>query len=353
MNYVIGDVHCQIHALTNLLEKLNIKEDDVVYFTGDFMDRAITHDDEIKTLKWFVDNISSDGKYRSVKSNHDNDYCNRIVNMLKFNRLIDDGFGLASTKREEENIELKLKFKEIYETLPLYYEIIENDRKYLVTHSWIIYNNDMGYAGEEYINKDDVSEQLSFWDRDFSIDDNSYSCNSNSYTIIHGHTITGFIRDLKSALYNPTYKIYKIGDYNINIDCGAFLTPIFGGNLAAYRIEDGKEFYAYDDHMQLCSIVELNNDKKYSRISFNKFLMLYYSIFNDPSVCENISYDSNDINVSEEAKLAIDYVNSLKAESEFEYLHASSSINSKMWEIIKYWRSNMDMLLEKYKDFNK
>lgn len=352
MNYIIGDVHCQIHALTTLLEKLNIQEDDVVYFTGDFMDRAITHEDEIDTLKWFVDNISSDGQYRSVKSNHDDSYCHEINRMSDLSKMPQDMVWI-NTAIKDLHMELKLKFKEIYDTLPLYYEIVENDRRYIVTHSWIVYNNEIGYMGEEHIYKEQISEQFSFWDRDFSMDDYSYCSNSNSYTIIHGHTITGFIRDTKTALYNPTYKIYKVNDYNINVDCGAFLTPIFGGNLAAYRIEDGKEFYAYDDHMQLCSIVELNNNKEYSRISFNKFLMLYYAIFNNQSMCENISYDSNDTNVSEEAKLAIDYVNSLKAENEFEYLHASCSLDSKMWEICKYWRSNMDMLLEKYKDFNK
>lgn len=352
MNYVIGDVHGQIHALTTLLEKLNIKDDDIVYFTGDFMDRAITHEDEIETMKWFVNNISNDGQYRSVKSNHDDSYCHEINHRLEFNKILENEFG-QNPLTQDQHIELKLKFKEIYETLPLYYEIISNGRKYIVTHSWIVYNNDMGYRGEECIYKENISEQFSFWDRDFSVDDYSYCSNSNSYTIIHGHTITGFIRDTKTALYNPTYKIYKIGDYNINVDCGAFLTPIFGGNLAAYRIEDGEEFYAYDDHMQLCSIVELNNDKDYSRISFNKFLMLYYSIFNDPSIYEDISYDGDDVNVSEEAKLAIDYADSLKAECEFELINSLSRINSKMGDIRKYWSENKDMLLEKYSDFNK
>ena len=351
MNYVIGDVHCQIHALTTLLEKLNIKDDDIVYFTGDFMDRAITHEDEIETVKWFVNNISNDGQYRSVKSNHDDSYCHEMDRQLEFNKILESEFGQSSLT-QDPNIELKLKFKEIYNTLPLYYEIIANDRKYIVTHSWIVYNNEIGYKGEEHIYKEQISEQFSFWDRDFSVDDYSYCSNSNSYTIIHGHTITGVIRDTKSALYNPTYKIHKIGDYNINVDCGAFLTPIFGGNLAAYRIEDGKEFYAYDDHMQLYSITELNADKEYSRVHFNKFLILYYSIFNNPSLWEDISYDHDDVNVSEEVKLAIDYANSLKSENKFDLLASLSSIESKVGEIRKYWSINKDMLLEKYSNFN-
>lgn len=352
MNYVIGDVHGQIHALTTLLEKLNIKDDDIVYFTGDFMDRAITNEDEIETMKWFVNNISNDGQYRSVKSNHDDSYCHEIIRMSDLSKMPPDMVWINSSIKDP-HMELKLKFKEIYDTLPLYYEIIENDRKYIITHSWIVYNNEIGYMGEEHIYKEQISEQFSFWDRDCSVDDYSYCSNSNSYTIIHGHTITGFIRDTNSALYNPTYKIYKVNDYNINVDCGAFLTPILGGNLAAYRIEDGKEFYAYDDHIQLCSIVELNNDKEYSSLHFNKFAMLYYSIFNYPSIVEDISYDSDDVNVSEEAKLAIDYANSLKAGNQFELLHSLSTINSKMGNIREYWSNNKDMLLEKYSDFNK
>lgn len=71
MHYVIGDVHCCFKELKLLLNKIESQDSDaIIYFVGDWVDRG---PNVSEVMKWVVDNITTDGKYRSVRGNHDHE----------------------------------------------------------------------------------------------------------------------------------------------------------------------------------------------------------------------------------------------------------------------------------------
>lgn len=69
MHYVIGDVHGCYDEMMALLEKIeSLDTDPQIIFVGDFIDRGPKVD---RVLDWCMKNITADGKYRSVRGNHE------------------------------------------------------------------------------------------------------------------------------------------------------------------------------------------------------------------------------------------------------------------------------------------
>lgn len=69
MHYVIGDVHGCYDELMNLLNRIDADDSDAKFcFLGDFPDRG----PKIReTLDWMLANITEDGKYQSIRGNHE------------------------------------------------------------------------------------------------------------------------------------------------------------------------------------------------------------------------------------------------------------------------------------------
>lgn len=69
MHYVIGDVHGCFNELKLLLNRIESGDSDaIIYFVGDWIDRG---EQVADVMQWVVDNITTSGKYRSVRGNHD------------------------------------------------------------------------------------------------------------------------------------------------------------------------------------------------------------------------------------------------------------------------------------------
>ena len=69
MHYVIGDVHGCYDELMRLLQKIEEKDNDaIIYFVGDLIDRGPK---VWEVLNWAMEHITPDGKYRSVRGNHE------------------------------------------------------------------------------------------------------------------------------------------------------------------------------------------------------------------------------------------------------------------------------------------
>jgi len=248
MHYVISDVHCQIDALLLLLAKLNLTPEDEVYFVGDWFDRAYTEDEYLRTLQWMVENLKEGSQFKSVLGNHDVDMILHIENydsiMEEMNRMF-GGYCASSGQRSKASIYYEPLLK-ILQQFPLYVELNVNDTDYIITHSWLVDSNDIG-IGYEGFNKDTVNMRMSIWDREYSWRSCDDECPKDMPIVIHGHTITKYHMKAKDFIGSPYCKIVKLGNHNINIDCGAAMSVVHGGNLAAYRIEDGAEFYSYDN----------------------------------------------------------------------------------------------------------
>ena len=68
MHYVIGDIHGCYNRFMELLNKLYLKEDDIVILIGDIIDRG---KQSPQMLKWAMENITADGRFQMVLGNHE------------------------------------------------------------------------------------------------------------------------------------------------------------------------------------------------------------------------------------------------------------------------------------------
>ena len=69
MHYCIGDIHGCFDEMLLLIQKIeNTDKDAEFIFLGDFIDRGPK---VWETVNWAMENITKDGKYRSVRGNHE------------------------------------------------------------------------------------------------------------------------------------------------------------------------------------------------------------------------------------------------------------------------------------------
>ena len=69
MHYVIGDVHGCYTELMSLLDKIESQDAEAqIIFVGDWVDRG---SEQKQVLDWMMEHITEDGKYQSVRGNHD------------------------------------------------------------------------------------------------------------------------------------------------------------------------------------------------------------------------------------------------------------------------------------------
>lgn len=241
--YVIGDVHGCYDDLMVLFSKINMHREDTYYFVGDWIDRAPSDEMQMQLIKWFNTYISRDGMFRSVMGNHD--YFNVTKNIA--------GCLEGLMDRYESDIRT---FVDKVRSLPLCYVEDIKCQKNLITHSWVVDS-----SGNELplhkLYKADIYKSV--WERKHSI--SSYPVD---FRVIHGHTnvVHHSVIDLKHpSIIN---RVRYFNEHNIDIDCGCYLGIQSGGNLAAYRLEDNKIFYAYDEddvRIRCEDIEEVSNGK--------------------------------------------------------------------------------------------
>ena len=69
MHYVIGDVHESYDEMLALMDKIEKRDPKAEFiFVGDFIDRGNCTK---RMLNWCMENITPDGKYQSVRGNHE------------------------------------------------------------------------------------------------------------------------------------------------------------------------------------------------------------------------------------------------------------------------------------------
>lgn len=255
MHYIIGDTHGHYTCLMELLEKLNLTAEDTVILVGDILDRAPSPEEQKNLIDWCLENITPDGPFQMVLGNHELEHdkiitsTKKLVERLKPNEpwqsdyaydylfTRDHRYNFYQTCREME-IDLDM-LHDLIQSLPLFKELEIDDKKYFVTHSWLLTKSHIGI--EEYLNGEITAEDFdieeSVWDRV----DNSCSYPTD-YFVIHGHTPT--------ITYEGTAEIDR-KEQNINIDCGLFVRDMEGvGNLAAYCIETDAVTYLYKEEKE-------------------------------------------------------------------------------------------------------
>ena len=251
MHYVIGDIHGQIRELKILLKKLDLKPEDEVYFVGDWFDRSYTKKDTVEMVQWMLENLKEGSRFHSVVGNHDLDQLDRINYYLKNkeNGNPDVDWALLSILPEsDESIYIRScypQLKALIESMPLYVNFTVDGQEFLVTHSWL-WDEAEHSLGMKDFDRNNLDVYRSVWDRHFSVNEMEYE--EEIPIVIHGHTPTLGKNDIWTEGCRALARIHKVTEKNIDVDCCAFYSPLRGGNLAAYRCEDGAEFYAYEEN---------------------------------------------------------------------------------------------------------
>ena len=262
MNYVIGDVHGCYYAMIRLLEKLHLTEEDRVFFVGDFVDRAPNNEQMLKTNQWVCDHITENGQFQAVLGNHDLAILDTYHELAGY-----EGTPMMSLLVSGDVYESLGRITKKFRTLPLFLECEAGGFKNIITHSWLCDASGNSVPADDGRVGEDCSVETSLWDRVHSITDIPVGCR-----VIHGHTITSCScygieqRKVQS-------RIAFQGATNVNVDCGCFMGLANGGNLAAFRLEDGAEFYAYDFNDVIAECREL------ARLSRDPYRLEDYQIF--------------------------------------------------------------------------
>lgn len=246
MHYVIGDIHGSYNELMNLLDKIEKQDSDAQFiFVGDFVDRG---PDVPKILNWALNNITLDGKYQSVRGNHEAlviDWYKEWIFWWKSGGF--DGEELMPETHFDFSIILEelnylsperiSPFIDFFKSLPFRKEINITTTNgvpvtYDIVHAWDNFNPD--------IHEDDRNN-TNIWKR------NCEGNFENDVIIVHGHTPT--ISDMYrvSGFTRPGMIGYRHN--SINIDGGCCFNrsyryyPCF---LCAICLETLEEFYNSD-----------------------------------------------------------------------------------------------------------
>ena len=236
MHYVIGDVHGCLDELELLIDKIQIQDIDATFlFVGDWTDRGPKVWD---TLKWVANNITPDGRFQSVRGNHDqyilewykSDY--GIWLKTDRNRSIPDTYyglnNIAETHMDE--LQVIEDYVHTVEAMPFNKAIKIGNTTFRICHAW--HSNQL--EGRD-LNEVNIHQQIF---------NGNYE---NDEVIVHGHTPT-FEPSFNAHNENdrPGMICYRHNAINIDGGCCFFKTHFkYVCMLSAVCLETLEEFYPY------------------------------------------------------------------------------------------------------------
>ena len=246
MHYVIGDVHGCFDELQLLLNKINAEDPDAEFiFVGDFIDRGPK---VWETLEWMMANITPDGKYRSVRGNHEQmvlkwypDFVASCSGDYTVNPRLHYGFDTVAREHDCVQPEDYIEIIEFLYSLPLHIDLrvtstYGKEVDYVIAHAFAPRLTDSEESAEDL-------ESLYLWSRE-----HYWGFPSDGRILVHGHTTTlSFDYELRGPT-RPGMIAYRSNAINVDGGCCFFYhghgveAPCF---LCAIRLEDLQEFYSH------------------------------------------------------------------------------------------------------------
>ena len=231
--YVVSDIHGEYNMFTELLDKIDLKEDDTLYVLGDILDRG-PH--PIKTLlklmdmpnciclvgnheymalgclKFLMQELTED----SLAAVDEKILDNLITWQCNGSKTTIDEFGKLDFDTKEAVIDFISNFT-------IYEEITVEEKSYLLVHAGLG-NYEPNKAIDEYSLHDIIWERADY-----------ETVYYEDVYVVTGHTPTQVIKGNPNSGF-----VYKHNNH-IAIDCGASYK---GGRLAAVCLNTGEEFYS-------------------------------------------------------------------------------------------------------------
>ena len=215
----IGDIHGCFDKFMSLWKKLEVTDNDLVIFLGDYIDRGTQ---VAETLKWILEQSKKEN-FIFLRGNHEQmmlDIFQKRMNKLTclFNGGQTTIRDLSKLKSEDKTfIE---RFRSFLENLPLYHSLTIGGREYVLVHSGI----------EPGVPLDEQTEDFLLWAREEFFD-----VYDGDAVIIGGHSP---VQAFKKFGVKDNPRPVKLPDRNILLmDTGSFMR---NGKISAVDILTGE-----------------------------------------------------------------------------------------------------------------
>lgn len=246
MHYVIGDVHGCYKELKLILNKIDNKDPDaIIYFVGDWIDRGPQTAD---VMQWVVDNITTRGKYRSVRGNHDQEALDWYrKEFIPWSRRKHDSSEILPETTYDFSTVVDNSFNRDPDLLkPFFKKVIKAMPFNATVETTTIGNVNMTYriCHASYSNKKRTNlNQINLYERNY------WGYNFDNEIVVHGHTPT-ISQDYrlrgKADEELPGMIGYRPCDINVDGGCCFFENyPGLACMLCGICLETLEEFYPY------------------------------------------------------------------------------------------------------------
>ena len=275
MHYVIGDVHGCYDEMIALINKIESEDEDAEFiFVGDFVDRGPQVD---LVLDWCISNITENGKYRTVRGNHEQmilDWYKMWLNWWNkyrgYSQVLMPESDYDFSKWMEALNKLtpdKMKpYMDFFSSMPFSIEMDITTlsgikQKYMIVHA--------SYSFDE--TEEERQNHINLWERNY--DGN----NVNDVIVVHGHTptLSDEYINKQDNCNHPGMICYSKNDINLDGGCVFSERYMFYPNfLCAICLENLQEIYS-------CTLKERfhkkNKDEVTADIYFNRYTDEYAS----------------------------------------------------------------------------
>lgn len=262
MHYAIGDVHGCFDELRALLNKIEEQDKDARFiFVGDLVDRGPK---VWETLQWAMHNITSDGKYQSIRGNHEQmalDWWKQYKTWYARPRGADPESYYDISQVLKANIKATGRGKkhspQDFVEVMKFFESLPYSKKLSITSKWGVLTDFCIVHGWYLFDEPEDSE--SQHDANLYRRDYWGNLRNKNVIIVYGHTPT-INRDFLVRGYGddrPGLIGYRAN--SINIDCGCVFGEAYGGYpcmLGAICLENLEEIYPFPIAERMVQLVQ-------------------------------------------------------------------------------------------------
>lgn len=285
MHYVIGDIHGCYDDMIALISKIETADAEaIIYFVGDFIDRGSK---VFETIRWMQEHITEDGKYQTVRGNHEQMAIEYIRNYNRWYaeniegaepEVLQKHSFMLEASMPRSHYDISQVFQDHIKGSGIGHYLLPQDLKpYLDFFDSLPYNKKLEIETvwgvkmifrivhayyEHNMLAENAQHNSNLWLR--------MDCGNleSDEILVHGHTPTFNLDYMWFDAINTKPGMISYRKNDINIDGGCTFAknfPEYPDMLCAIRLEDLEEIYPYtleERYAQISELYELDYDVK-------------------------------------------------------------------------------------------